>query len=58
MLDTLTKMRAKGIHFGIVSGSDIAKVKEQLTPDVVSGADYTFAENGLDANKGGQLIQK
>ena len=49
MLETLSKMRAKGISFGIVSGSDLNKVKEQLTEAVVSDADYCFAENGLYA---------
>ena len=28
MLETLTKMQAKGIDFGIVSGRDLVKVKE------------------------------
>lgn len=58
MLETLTKMRAKGIHFGIVSGSDLVKVREQMTAEVANGADYLFAENGLDAYKEGQLIEK
>jgi phosphomannomutase len=49
MLETLSKMRAKGISFGIVSGSDLNKVKEQLTEAVVVDADYCFAENGLYA---------
>ena len=29
-----------------------------MTPEVADGADYTFAENGLDAYKAGQLIEK
>lgn len=28
MLETIAKMRAKGIDFGIVSGSDLVKVRE------------------------------
>jgi hydroxymethylpyrimidine pyrophosphatase-like HAD family hydrolase len=28
MKDTLTAMRNKGVHFGIVSGSDLVKVTE------------------------------
>ena len=51
MLETLTKMQAKGIHFGIVSGSDIAKVKEQMTAEIANSAMWCFAENGLDAYK-------
>ena len=35
MLETLRKMRETGVHFGIVSGSDLVKVKEQLTDAVV-----------------------
>ena len=58
MLETLSKMRAKGILFGIVSGSDLNKVKEQLTEAVVVDADYCFAENGLYAMQKGQLIEK
>ena len=58
MIETLEKMRAKGIHFGIVSGSDLVKVKEQLGAEIVAGADWCFAENGLDAYKNGQLLEK
>jgi len=35
MLETLTKMQAKGIDFGIVSGSDLVKVTEQMTKPIV-----------------------
>ena len=58
MLDTLTKMRAKGVHFGIVSGSDLVKVREQMTQEVADGADWCFAENGLDAYKLGVEVEK
>ena len=58
MLQTLAKMQAKGIHFGIVSGSDLVKVREQMTPEVASAAHWCFAENGLDAYKEGQAIEK
>lgn len=58
MLETLAAMRAKGVDFGIVSGSDLNKVTEQLTAEVVQGADYCFAENGLDAYEKGALIEK
>ena len=58
MLETLAKMRAKGITFGIVSGSDLTKVKEQLTDELVADADFCFAENGLYAMSKGQLIEK
>ena len=58
MKDTLTAMRAKGVHFGIVSGSDLAKVTEQLGDDVVNGADWCFSENGLYAFKNGHFLEK
>ena len=51
-------MRAAGVDFGIVSGSDLAKVTEQLGEDIVAGADWCFSENGLYAQKGGKLIDK
>ena len=53
MLATIAKIRAKGIAFGIVSGSDIAKVREQMTVEMASDADWCFAENGLDASRKG-----
>jgi len=31
MIECLAKVEAKGIHLGIVSGSDIVKVTEQVT---------------------------
>ena len=58
MIETLQKMRAKGIDFGIVSGSDLVKVRQQLGAEIVAGADYCFAENGLDAYRGSELIEK
>ena len=58
MKDTLAAMRAKGVHFGIVSGSDLVKVTEQLGEDVVSGSDWCFSENGLFAFKNGSFLEK
>lgn len=58
MLATLGKMRAKGIDFGIVSGSDLVKVREQMTLEYANDADWCFAENGLDAYKKGVSIEK
>ena len=51
-------MRAKGIDFGIVSGSDLIKIKEQMTETEVKNADFCFAENGLYAMYKGELIEK
>lgn len=47
MKDILAKMVASGVEFGIVSGSDLEKIVEQLGEDVVKGADWCFSENGL-----------
>lgn len=58
MKDTLAAMRAKGVHFGIVSGSDLAKVTEQLGDDIVNGSDWCFSENGLFAFKSGTFLEK
>ena len=42
---------------GLVGGSDIAKISEQMRGrDVVSKFDYFFSENGLVAYKQGQLV--
>ena len=54
MLETLAAVHAKGIHLGIVSGSDIVKVEEQVGSDLVKNCEYTFSENGLLAMKNGQ----
>ena len=51
-------MRAKGIHFGVISGSDLIKITEQLGEDVVLGADWCFGENGLYALKKGEFFEK
>ena len=58
MLETLRKMRETGVHFGIVSGSDLKKVVEQLSEPVVNDAEFCFAENGLYAMAKGQMIEK
>lgn len=55
---TLAKMRAKGVDFGIVSGSDLEKVTEQLGEEIVNKADWCFGENGLYALKQGTFFEK
>jgi phosphomannomutase len=54
MIDTLNKVIEKGISIGIVSGSDLVKVTEQVGQDMIKRADYTFSENGLVALKKGE----
>lgn len=41
---------------GVVGGSDLTKIKEQLGDDAPGRFDYMFSENGLRAEKGGALI--
>ena len=54
MLDTLEAVRAKGVHLGIVSGSDLNKVTEQVKQPLIDACEYTFPENGLMAIKKGE----
>lgn len=56
MIDTLIKIREKGVAVGIVSGSDLNKVREQVSEQVVLYSEFTFAENGLYALKKGELF--
>ncbi|XP_034043501.1 phosphomannomutase 2 [Thalassophryne amazonica] len=51
----LQKLRSR-VRLGVVSGSDLCKIKEQLGDDVIQKVDYVFSENGLVAYKDGQLL--
>lgn len=46
----------KTVAVGIVGGSDLHKIAEQLGDNVVTAYDYVFSENGLVAYKNGELI--
>lgn len=48
----------KHVKVGIVGGSDLVKITEQLGSDVLTSYDYVFAENGLYATKNGELLAK
>ncbi|XP_014871642.1 phosphomannomutase 2 [Poecilia latipinna] len=50
----LEKLRTR-VRVGVVGGSDLSKIKEQLGEDVIQKSDYVFAENGLVAYRHGQL---
>ena len=54
MIEALNATMAKGIHCGIVSGSDIVKVREQVGQEIVDKCEYCFSENGLLAMKNGK----
>eukprot|EP00798_Chlamydomonas_sp_ICE-L_P026453 gene26453-17552_t len=48
----------KHVKVGIVGGSDLPKITEQLGDSVLTAYDYVFAENGLYATKGGEFLAK
>ncbi|WIA33551.1 hypothetical protein OEZ86_006675 [Tetradesmus obliquus] len=54
-LDFLQELR-KVVKVGIVGGSDLVKIQEQLGDNVLTAYDYVFSENGLVAHKGGEQI--
>lgn len=54
-LDFLQELR-KHVTVGIVGGSDLVKIQEQLGDNVLSAYDYVFSENGLVAHKAGDLL--
>ena len=57
MLAFLQELR-KTCAVGIVGGSDLAKICEQLGADAPQAYDYVFAENGLVAFKAGAPLAK
>eukprot|EP01024_Parvocaulis_polyphysoides_P036659 TRINITY_DN3258_c0_g1_i1.p2 TRINITY_DN3258_c0_g1~~TRINITY_DN3258_c0_g1_i1.p2 ORF type:complete len:258 (-),score=28.22 TRINITY_DN3258_c0_g1_i1:200-931(-) len=55
MLDFLQELK-KFVTVGIVGGSDLVKIKEQLGDDALSAYEYVFSENGLVAHKAGETL--
>ncbi|GAB4861805.1 hypothetical protein Ancab_037062 [Ancistrocladus abbreviatus] len=55
MLEFMRELR-KVITVGVVGGSDLVKISEQLGKTVIADYDYVFSENGLVAHKDGKLI--
>jgi len=55
VVEFLKDLRQK-ITIGFVGGSDLSKQLEQLGPNVLEMFDFSFAENGLTAYKGADLI--
>ena len=51
------KLKTK-VTIGLVSGSDLTKVSEQMGVDCIREFDYVFPENGLVAYKNGDIIGK
>jgi len=55
----LLQVIRKKVAIGVVGGSDLVKISEQLSTagtNVISAFDYAFAENGLTAYKLGQPL--
>jgi len=57
MIDTLTQLKQK-VYVGIVGGSDLVKITEQIGKENFPLFDYVFAENGLYALKDGVVFNK
>ncbi|KAG2423113.1 hypothetical protein HXX76_002337 [Chlamydomonas incerta] len=55
MLDFMQELRKK-VKVGIVGGSDLHKIAEQLGDGLLTQYDYVFAENGLVAYKEGKEL--
>lgn len=55
MLDFLQDLR-QVVAVGVVGGSDLSKISEQLGKSAIFDYDYVFSENGLVAHKDGKLI--
>lgn len=51
----LRELREK-VTVGVVGGSDLSKMKDQIGEDVITSFDYVFSENGLDAFKDGERL--
>ncbi|EDR25287.1 phosphomannomutase, putative [Entamoeba dispar SAW760] len=57
-MKTFLQEAGKKIDLGVVSGSDLPKLKEQLGDDVTEYFRYVFCENGLVTYKDGVCIGK
>ncbi|KAL9686667.1 hypothetical protein QQ045_031060 [Rhodiola kirilowii] len=55
MLDFMREL-GKVVTVGVVGGSDLVKITEQLGSGVLGNYDYVFSENGLVAHEDGKLI--
>jgi len=46
------------VTVGLVGGSDLAKIKQQMGEDVLERFTYVFSENGLVSHVNGDLVEK
>jgi phosphomannomutase len=58
MLDNLKNIKNVGCSVGLVGGSDLKKIQEQMGSNITDHFYYVFSENGLVAFKGGQMINR
>jgi len=58
MLSIVETVRKKGFTVGVVGGSDLSKIEEQLGKDVFQNFDFVFPENGTVAYKKGEKISE
>ncbi|KAF7370849.1 Eukaryotic phosphomannomutase [Mycena sanguinolenta] len=56
MIQVLSALKQKYV-IGVVSGSNMVKISEQLVTPVIEDFDYVFTENGLVAYKKGKLLE-
>ncbi|EDQ91618.1 uncharacterized protein MONBRDRAFT_20131 [Monosiga brevicollis MX1] len=56
MQEFMARVRAK-VAIGLVGGSDLVKIEEQMKNTARTAYDFTFAENGLTAYKGAQELE-
>ncbi|GLT60678.1 hypothetical protein SLA2020_334340 [Shorea laevis] len=55
MLEFMRQL-CKVVTVGVVGGSDLTKISEQLGKTVIADYDFVFSENGLVAHQDGKLI--
>lgn len=58
MINVLLELKNKKIKIGCVGGSDFQKAKEQIGDNILNIFDYCFFENGLDAYKDGEILNR
>jgi len=56
MHEFIKELRQK-VAVGVVGGSDLSKIQEQMGKDVLRNFDFVFSENGLMAYKDGELFK-
>ena len=58
MVDKLRQLKKQGYCLGLVGGSDVEKIQEQMNGKAFDLFDYVFAENGLVSYKNGIEIHR